>query len=493
MAGKGWFGLPFFSLTPRPEVVSCVLSGGGSRLSFQLGALEYLYEHDEQFRPSIFVGTSAGSILASSLAQSGRREEQVEYLRMLRRIWDEMVQPSDMFTPRPWFDRLSTEGPQWLELMRPLVTTPKPTPKPRPALLPFLRGSAVSPASPVSPDEPPLNPLELALTADPEEQVRSEWSLATLSTIATHLGHIPRLGNDLNTIAKGLESTKSMYRPGPVLVELLQPETFDPARTAASGTTLRIAMVALESGELRFMTEQGKLVDRDNQPLSEESHDLTVGVLASCAIPAVFRPVPIGSETYVDGGARENLPAELAIGHLGAARNYIVSSQTSGVQHRGSMANADLVSVVTRSTEILIDEAGRDELAYAHSAGSIVIYPELTVHDSMTVDPALISINEAYGWLRAAEVHLRLDEEAEARHRRIIESRLRCLQAERDYLAAEEPGRRRRNALRSAKTELRDAVRSASGVPLPPGADEWWRNWERRAEPVDLDPPWLAS
>ena len=31
MAGKGWFGLPFFALTPQPEVVSCILSGGGSR------------------------------------------------------------------------------------------------------------------------------------------------------------------------------------------------------------------------------------------------------------------------------------------------------------------------------------------------------------------------------------------------------------------------------------------------------------------------------
>ena len=84
MAGKGWFGLPFFSLNPRPEVVSCVLSGGGSRASFQLGALDYLYRHDEQFTPTIFVGASAGSILASTLAQSADRDVQQEYLRLLR-------------------------------------------------------------------------------------------------------------------------------------------------------------------------------------------------------------------------------------------------------------------------------------------------------------------------------------------------------------------------------------------------------------------------
>lgn len=285
-----------------------------------------------------------------------------------------------------------------------------------------------------------------------------------------------------------------MYRPGPVLVDLLDEDTFSPARVAASGATLRLAMVALESGALRFMTERGTLVDRDNRPTDDlTAHDLTIGVLASCAIPAVFRPVPIGAETYVDGGAREALPAELAIGHLGAERNYIISSQSNGVHPRDSMADADLFSVVMRSTEILIDEAGRDELAYAHSAGALVIAPELSVHDAMTVDPALIAINEAYGWLRAAEVHLAMDSPAEARHRLIIELRLSCLRVEQDYLAAEAPDRRMVTALRSVKTQLRDAVRSAGAVPMPPGAENWWREWEPRAESVALPPPWLED
>jgi predicted acylesterase/phospholipase RssA len=251
-------------------------------------------------------------------------------------------------------------------------------------------------------------------------------------------------------------------------------------------------MVALESGQLRYMTERGTLVDRDNAAFDDAARDLTVGVLASCAIPAVFRPVPIGPETYVDGGARENLPAELAIGHLGAARNYVVSSQTIGVQRRPSMADADVFSVVMRSTEILIDEAGRDELAYAHSTGAIVVAPELSVHDAMTVDPGLIAINADYGWLRAAERHLGLDEAMEARHRLIVQLRIRALYAEQEYLAAEEPTRRHRLALRGAKVELRDALRSAHGSPLPPGADSWWSTWERHAVPPTIAPFWVS-
>lgn len=483
MAGKGLFGLPFFTLTPHPAVVSCVLSGGGSRASFQLGALAYLYEHDEHFTPSIFVGASAGSIIAAALAQGTTPEGQRAYLQSLTEIWDSMTTQADMFIMRPWFATLESEVPSWLELMRPARPV-RPDP-PRNAWLPFRR------VAPPSTDEVELDPLELALAPDPVTPEHSDWSLAALSGIATHLSQLPRIGSGINSIAHGLENTRSMYRPGPVLARLLDDEVFSPSRAAASGNTLRLAMVALESGQLRYMTERGTLVDRVNEPYDDTERDLSVGVLASCSIPAVFRPVPLGDETYVDGGARENLPAELAIGHLGAARNYVISSQSSGVARRASMADADIFSVVMRSTEILIDEAGRDELAYAHSTGAVVVYPELSVHDAMTVDPGLIAINEAYGWMRAAEQHRALDEYVEARHRLIIQLRMRGLQVEKDYLGNPAPTRRDLITLHSVKVELRDAIRSAHGSPLPLGADSWWRRWEKHAVDPTTAPPWL--
>ncbi|MHA6525735.1 patatin-like phospholipase family protein [Tessaracoccus sp. G1721] len=485
---KGWFGLPLFGQSPRPEVVSCTLSGGGSRASFQLGALDYLYRNDEAFAPSIFVGSSAGAILASALAQDASREGQERYLARLTELWMAMTGPADMFTPRPWFERLQTEAPGWLEVVTPVRQAVAKPVRQRPALLPFLRSTPISPSTP---DEPaaPLDPLELALA--PDEEVRSEWSLTVLSGIASHLGRLPRIGSGLGSIWQGLDRSRSMFRPGPMLANLLDPRTFDPARVAASGVTLRIAMVALESGELRFMTESGSLVDRFNQSVDDTNHDLAVGVLASCAIPAVFRPVPIGSETYVDGGARENLPAELAIGHLGAARNYVISSQAQGLPQRASMMDADMFSVVMRSTEILIDEAGRDELAYAHSADAIVIHPELAVHDTMTVHPGLIAINRDYGWLRAAERHLDLGEAAEALHRRIIALRVRILRLEERLLANPEPGRREFLTLRSAKIELRDSVRATHGTPLPDAVETWWTTWERHVVQPTTQPPWM--
>lgn len=491
MAGKGWFGLDFFAKDPQPKVVSCTLSGGGSRASFQLGALDYLYRHDDQFTPTIFVGTSAGSIIAGALAQGGSNDEQYTYLRRLRSIWEGMRSSDDMFTPRPWYATLEQQGPTLMELMKPVKPEQH---KPRQPLLqlpqlpqlPFRRQQQ-EPTSHEQPNGSEPDPLELAL--QPDEEIRSEWSLASIGAMASALGKV-RLG-DLNAAALGAERSRSMYRPGPMLARLLDDEMFVPEQVAASGMTLRVAMVSLETGELRYMTETGQLVGRWNEPFDDHPRNLALGILASCSIPAVFRPVPIGGETYVDGGARENLPAELAIGHLGAARNYVVSSQGLGVQHRASMAEADLFAIVMRSTEILIDEAGRDELAYAHSTDATVIHPELSVHDAMSVHPGLIDINAAYGWLRAAEEHLELGPDAEARHRRIIELRMRIVQLEEQYLALEEPTRRDVQRLRSAKVQLRDTVRSAHGIPLPDGADEWWRQWERHPDPVVIDPPWL--
>ncbi|MDF1487076.1 patatin-like phospholipase family protein [Tessaracoccus caeni] len=480
---QGWFGLPWFGVKPQEEVVSCVLSGGGSRASFQIGALEYLYRHDPLFTPTVFVGTSAGSILAAGLSQYAKRADQLAWVHRIDDVWSAMTSSDDMFTPRRWFAKLQTDGPSWLDLVTP--KPPEPPKAPAKPLLPFLRPETPLPLSP----DTPTDPWEWALS--PDKELRAEWSLETLSSLMGGLRQLPRIGTDLNAIWHGAERSRSLYQPGPVLKRLLEPETFDPEKVASSGMTLRLAMVALESGELRFMTETGELVDRDNRPIGTKADLLTTGVLASCAIPAVFRPVPIGDEHYVDGGARENLPAELAIGHLGASRNYVVSSQTIGLERGRSMATADLFSIVMRSTEILIDEAGRDELAYAYSAGAVVIHPEISVHSSMTVHPGLIQINRDYGWMRAAERVLGLGAAERERHAAITRHRVECVQWEERYAidptpeALAEVGRRKR--------DLRQLVTGSTTGALPPHADSWWTGFEAHPDPIDAQPFWIPT
>lgn len=479
----GWFGLPVFGKKPEPQSVSCTLSGGGAKASFQIGALSYLYRHDPDFRPSIFVGASAGAILAAGLAQHADPREQSAWNDRMEALWLGMRTSDDMFTPREWYRKLQDEAPSWMQIIQSPAAHTRPAPRVR---LPFLRREEPEvPASPAS----PLDPVEYALT--PDQELRSGWSLQHLSALAGNVGRLPRIGSDMQAIWRGLEQTQSMYRPGPVLQQLLEPAFFQPSRVAESGLTLRVAMVALESGEVRYMTEQGTLVGRHNEPYDQAHYDLVLGLLASCSIPAVFRAVPVGDETYVDGGTRENLPAELSIGLLGGERNYVISSQHGGVRRRTSMSDETIFSVVMRSTEILIDEAGRDELEYAISAGAIAIYPEIEVHDAMTVQPGLLQINRDYGWMRAAEVMTEADPERIRRNRRAIEQRMRCLRQELRYL--DEPSDDVRHELGEAKRELRRLVDELDPAMLPPEASEWWASFEQHADPVEAEPWWATK
>lgn len=473
------------NLTPRQETVACVLSGGGSRASFQLGALDYLYRNDPQFTPDTFVGASAGAILAAGLAQDADRQAQHAFTTSVKNIWLALREPAEMFTPRPWLVRAQTEAPGWLELINPRPPAPDLAPRAFPRL-PFLR--APSPSTPSPARTTKLGPLELAL--QPDEDIEPEWSLGTLAQLFSNVAKLPRIGNDLLSIHQGMERTKSMYRPGPVLLRLLDPEVFDPAKVRSSGTTLRIAMVGLESGALRFMTETGALLDRHGRVFDAGPHPLAIGVLASCSIPAVFRPVPLGSETYVDGGVRENLPAQFAMEEMGADRTYVISSKGVGLPARQTMRDADLFAIVMRSTEILIDETTRDELEYATRTDAVVIEPELDVHGAMSVHPGLIAISIDYGWFRAAEAVLKLAESHVLRHRAITRLRMRCLQFE-ELLAIDPADTSVTDSLGDAKYKLRDAVEACDDRALPDGAKSWWRSFERHVEAPTMEPPWL--
>ena len=110
-------GLPLFDSHSEPSTTACVLSGGGSRASFQIGALDYLYANDPGFTPTIFVGASAGAILAAGLAQYPTRQEQIGFLESVDELWCSMTGPDDMFIPRPWLSQLLAEAPAWLELV----------------------------------------------------------------------------------------------------------------------------------------------------------------------------------------------------------------------------------------------------------------------------------------------------------------------------------------------------------------------------------------
>ena len=497
----------------RAERTGLVLSGGGARASFQIGALRYLYD-EVGIRPEVITGTSAGSVLATVLAQSDEPAEQRRLVGELARIWGGMRQSSDMFVPLDWYATLRERGPEWMaafsrrqQRQRPLGRTFSRVASltdPRPAVVPHAvdaealpTGVAQAEAGPDGASPTVRSRLRTigVRTRPAEDRPEDEGSWGSLGVVEflSALREVGRARPDLEVILRGAERERSMYRLGPIVEQILDPEVFHPTRVAGSGVVLRIAVVSLESGELRYVTETGTLLDRHGRPLGGEPVDLVDAVRASCAIPAVLPPVRLGDEHYVDGGVREALPVEVAVDQLGVTRCYAVVASPPGVPREESYAEKDMLSIVLRATAgIMSDEGLHDEVAWARRAGAVVIHPELDVHDVLTIDPGLTAISMDYGYMRAAEAVLGASLGEAELTREIITLRKDIWRLETDLFgpAAPEAGAPDLTELAALKSELRALVDRAPLSHLPPGARGWWRTFEAHPFDVEAEPDW---
>ncbi|UFU06941.1 patatin-like phospholipase family protein [Ruania halotolerans] len=488
---------------PPQEVVGLAIAGGGARSSFEIGAIDYLYTR-EHITPSVITGTSAGAILAAVIAQYPDRAGQQAAVAELRRLWRSMQDASDMFTELPWFTKLNEHMPTWRKVMAlrhrdaraAMMSGADHTDRngPHRSLGRPVRASTAK----ISRDEFGKNagkqrqrPPDAGDPTPPEHS--SGWSVANVFDTLSTLWEAGRTSTDVDLILGGAQTERAAFTPGPLVNRLTHPDLFSSQRAAASGVHLRIAAVALESGELRYITETGEIRDRLDQPVpGEPTVDLVTAIMASCAIPSVFAPVRLGSEHYVDGGARESLPVEVAVDHLGVTRCYAVVASPAGLSPATSFAEKDMLEIVMRAGfGVMTDEIQADEVRRARAAGAIVIQPELDIHDILTVDPGLVRISMDYGWIRAAEVCTEADEQQRAATREIIALRRQIWQAENAHLRPESPDAGPdAPALAHLKERLRDAVLAADPTLLPPQADGWWRDWEGHPYEVPA-PTWL--
>ena len=507
-----------------PPVVGLVLSGGGARSSFQIGALRYLYD-EVRIAPSVITGTSAGSIIAAVLAQDADHDAQRASLDRLERLWREMPDSSAMFEELPWFARLRERGPLWMQALErrkqrqgTLGRSFKRVADLRHGISTAAErvagagqtpdeaadadGTSMGDAVAVSAPPTKLSPKGVEEDDDAETSRGKDdpaWGPARLFESIEILRAVGRASTDLEAIVEGAQRERSMFRPGPIVDRLLDPDIFEAAAVAGSGVTLRIAVVALESGELRYVTEHGRLVDRSDRPVEEGPDvDLVEAIRASCAIPMVFAPVRLGEENYVDGGVRESLPAEIAMAHLGVDTCYTVVAGPSGLQQEDSYDDKDMFSILMRTTTaIMTDEVQRDEVTQARANGAVVVEPEFDVHDTLTVEPGLVAIAMDYGYLRAAEAHLGATAEEQAVTRDVVMLRRRIWRAEEDAFGGETSAGaeqlQRVAEITGLKFELRDLLRQMPTEHLPAGAEDWWRIWEHHTFEIPVPPSWVRA
>jgi NTE family protein len=408
-----------------------VLSGGGAKGDFEVGALQYLYENG--YSANAICSTSVGSVNASQLAQGGDPTSQRAAFDTLKAIWQtELTFNSDMYIEAPWLARV--------------------TPRTREAVTDLYSGRI---------DIPSL--------------------MSEVIFFPPYLiGQVVAVGINLGDAIDGLKTAQSVFTLDPIRAKLRA--RLNAGALANSGVELRLVTVSLDSGKVRYVTQDGHVLETDNSPVpgddviacaaeraayndamdmrfdaitalhestpSDRSKalgevkrateavtkaraalsrcmatapasnqrgglvvDVTDGVIASSSIPCVFPPVTLGNESYVDGGIRWVLPLKSA---LDFASDTIVAINTSlaGIPPAASpFSNANLLDIAERAVlGILMWEAQErhEEVVRleAMQRGKHVwmITPRLDVHDSLTIDPGLIDINISYGYMIAADV-----------------------------------------------------------------------------------------
>ena len=182
----------------------------------------------------------------------------------------------------------------------------------------------------------------------------------------------------------------------------------------------------------------------------------------------------------------------MAIGHLGVTNPYVITCSPPGAQRESDFGSRNMLDLVMRSVSILTDETERDEVAYARNAGAVVIGPEISVHDSMTVDPGLLRINRDYGWMRSAEKHVKSGLEDHELVKDAVRTRMRGWELEQAWLK-DEASRDDMDEMQHVKDHLRDV---AARLPLdlaPDGVETWGRVLEGHGHPqapADAVIPW---
>jgi hypothetical protein len=254
--------------------LAIALAGGGAKGDFEVGALHYVYRHKGV--PQGLCTTSVGSVNGLKLAEGETGADRG--LAGLTSTWLSLTSYADFFAPADWLHG-DERAMQWLRQVLLDMAAPNPPDVER-------RLALATAAEPMRTEIPGM--LErlrrTEATAIVERRQALSGELEALANIeswqvgaaavnpAYGLSFGLSLGESLAYLmplvdaAKGALTARSVFTLGPLWDRTRT--TLDLGRVAAwadAGGRLRMTVVSLHSGLLRYVTERGAVLERDGR------------------------------------------------------------------------------------------------------------------------------------------------------------------------------------------------------------------------------------
>jgi NTE family protein len=234
-------------------MTAIVLSGGFALGSFEVGTVRYLYNIG--VRPDIICGTSVGAINGAKLAEGEGTDPNTNEptgLAGLEQMWLEYLhQNSDVYVQGPFLVSLQQTSPEIYQE--------------------FINAGLIVP----DPDPSPLSPVVTGTTS---------W-ISDIGEAISSAGHFITLAT--NVLLGNLQLPISLFDQQPVLDLITQHLDLQLIyEWANQGGQLRFAFVGLLSGKVRYATQNGQILERDNSTV--------------VATLPTFQPIPAACKPQVD-------------------------------------------------------------------------------------------------------------------------------------------------------------------------------------------------
>ena len=413
-------------LTVEKPKTALVLSGGGSKGAFQVGALLFLAEQGDLWNVEALCGTSVGSVNAVGVYEGFSQQT----LDALLTAWLE--------TPSFY------EQEQWLKD----IDLPD-------TALDSLLGEGGE-------DGNFESRLTLLKTADGiNDSIKNATKIAAIAGLVPWTALLkkdpldkvldPFKGKAFKVLA-GFLTEKSLYHLEPLRAALedgMSNDVFsENGARRPQNVSLRLTLVDLEDGQLYYANERAQIIEA--RPIASRrvfvrpngtsvKAQLKSAVLGSSAVPAILATEPVEGRPLsgygrrffdmADGGLRDVVLEPAA---LDLAVNRLITISASPPEVDSSDASKlTVLARILRSTQILGNEISKDDTLALDASlrpdlSRELIAPEVNVHGAFERDPGLLRINMAYGYMMAYDSRLEGGLRAEARKltTTIIETRM---------------------------------------------------------------------